>query len=234
MLIDFHSHILPGIDDGSPSLEESVKMLQMEAQQGVTHVVATPHFYAQYDDPDHFLEQRAASAAALQAEMELHESLPEISLGAEVYYFQGISDCQHLSRLTLGGGNAVLIELPLAPWPESVYRELTGIWEKQRLIPVIAHIDRYIRPFQTFRIPKRLEMLPVLVQANASFFYERATASMAARMLKADQIHLIGSDCHSSIERKPDMHGAVSQILKFAGQEGIEKIQSFQRSVLKL
>ncbi len=234
MLIDFHSHILPGIDDGSASLEESIGMLQMEAQQGITHVVATPHFYAQYDDPEHFLERRAAAAAALQAEMAKYEGLPEISLGAEVYYFQGISDCQHLSRLTMGAGNAVLIELPLAPWPETVYRELEGIWEKQRLIPVIAHIDRYIRPFHTFQIPKRLERLPVLVQANALFFYERATAKMAMRMLKADQIQLIGSDCHSSTDRKPDMEDAVAQILKSVGQEGIERIRSFERNVLKL
>lgn len=234
MLIDFHSHILPGVDDGSATLEESVEMLQMEAQQGITHVVATPHFYAQYDDPDHFLEQRAAAASALQAEMKKHEGLPQITLGAEVYYFQGISDCQHLSRLTLGTGNAVLIELPLAPWPESVYRDLAGIWEKQRLVPVIAHIDRYIRPFQTFHIPRRLELLPVLVQANASFFYERSTAAMAARMLKADQIHLVGSDCHSSGVRKPDMEDAIAQILRFVGEEGIRRIQSFERSVLKL
>lgn len=234
MLIDFHSHILPGIDDGSASLEESIGMLQMEARQGVTHVVATPHFYAQYDDPEHFLDRRVAAAAALQTEMANYEGLPQVSLGAEVYYFQGISDCQHLSRLTMGAGNGILIELPLAPWPESVYRELQGIWEKQRLIPVIAHIDRYIRPFQTFQIPKRLAMLPVLVQANASFFYERATAKMAMRMLRAEQIQLIGSDCHGSNFRKPDMEDAVAQILRTVGQEGIERIRSFERSVLKL
>lgn len=45
-IMDFHSHILPGIDDGSASLEESIAMLRMEAEQGITHVIATPHFYA--------------------------------------------------------------------------------------------------------------------------------------------------------------------------------------------
>ena len=58
MVTDFHSHILPGIDDGSQSVEESVELLQMEAAQGIRHVVATPHFYPQHDDLDRFLEKR--------------------------------------------------------------------------------------------------------------------------------------------------------------------------------
>jgi len=66
MLVDFHSHILPGVDDGSASIEESLKMLQAEAGQGITHVVATPHFYPRYDDPERFLERRNAASEALQ------------------------------------------------------------------------------------------------------------------------------------------------------------------------
>ena len=50
-MVDFHSHILPGIDDGSASLEESIELLKREAEQGINHVVATPHFYAQHDTP---------------------------------------------------------------------------------------------------------------------------------------------------------------------------------------
>ena len=52
MVVDIHSHVLPGIDDGSKSLTESVALLKMEEEQGVTHVVATPHFYARYDRPE--------------------------------------------------------------------------------------------------------------------------------------------------------------------------------------
>ena len=58
-VIDFHSHILPGIDDGSKNVEESLQMLRMMAKQGITHVVATPHFYPQHDTPESFLKRRA-------------------------------------------------------------------------------------------------------------------------------------------------------------------------------
>ena len=68
-LVDFHSHILPGIDDGSKSLEMSIEMLRLEAEQGIGHVVATPHFYPQYDTPERFLERRAAAQNALREEL---------------------------------------------------------------------------------------------------------------------------------------------------------------------
>ena len=56
-IIDFHSHILPGVDDGSQSVQESLAMLKMEAEQGIQHVIATPHFYPKHDSPEHFLER---------------------------------------------------------------------------------------------------------------------------------------------------------------------------------
>ena len=64
-MIDFHSHILPGIDDGSKSVEMSIKMLRREAQQGISRVVATPHFYPQTDNPERFLRRRAEAERIL-------------------------------------------------------------------------------------------------------------------------------------------------------------------------
>ena len=85
-IIDFHSHVLPGIDDGSRSVEESIAMLQAEAAQGIRHVVATPHFYPHHDSPEHFLEKRREAEEALRREMKHHPGLPELSIGAEVYF----------------------------------------------------------------------------------------------------------------------------------------------------
>ena len=57
-MTDFHTHILPGVDDGSPSVEDSLAMLRKEAEQDVWQVLATPHFYANVDSPDSFLQKR--------------------------------------------------------------------------------------------------------------------------------------------------------------------------------
>ena len=95
-----------------------------------------------------------------------------------------------------------------------------------RNFSIIAHIDRYIRPFHTHGIPKRLEELPVLVQANASFFQQ----SMAMQMLKKGQIHLLGSDCHNLTSRKPNMDLALQKIQKKLGQPVMDRLEEYEKT----
>lgn len=231
-LIDFHSHVLPGIDDGSKSVEMSIQMLRVEAQQGIGHVVATPHFYPQYDTPERFLKRRAAAEIALREEMQKHTGMPELSVGAEVYYFPGISDSEGISELTIDQKRCILIEMPTSTWTEAMYRELEGLYVKRGLIPIVAHIDRYIGRFHNRGIPKRLAQLPVLIQANAEFFLERYTSSLALRMLKKEEIHLLGSDCHDLSSRKPNLQDALDLIYRRLGRDAMEGIFSCQRNVL--
>ncbi|MBE6959440.1 MAG: capsular polysaccharide biosynthesis protein [Ruminococcaceae bacterium] len=228
MSVDVHSHILPGIDDGSRNSEQSLAMLAEEAKQGITHVVATPHFYARHSDPDTFLAKRAVAVQVLERDMAGRTDLPQIILGAEVHYFSGIGESEHLARLTIENTRLVLIEMPMPPWTESMYRDLENIYLFQGLTPVIAHVDRYIRPLHTYGIPKRLEQLPVLVQANAEFFLEPATAGMALRMLKKGQIHLLGSDCHNLSDRAPNLGEAHRVITQKLGKTGLSEIHRFE------
>jgi protein-tyrosine phosphatase len=230
--VDFHSHVLPGVDDGSRSVEESLAMLRMEAEQGVTRVVATPHFYARNDTPERFLKRRAEAWGKLQAALVDQPELPKIILGAEVYYFPGISDSEVLSQLTIGQNPFIMIEMPCIPWTKSMYQEIDGIYSKTGITPVIAHIDRYISPFRTHGIPKRLEQMHVLVQANGSFFLQPSTASMAMRMLKENRIQFLGSDCHNLDDRKPNLGNAIKKIEKRLGVSAFERIQHFEDIVL--
>ena len=204
-IVDFHSHILPCVDDGSKSLEMSIEMLKMMAKQGVRHVVATPHFYPQSDTPERFLARRKEAEMALREEMRKYPDLPTLSFGAEVYYFPGLSDSDSVSELRIDGKRCILI----------------------------AHIDRYIGRFRTYGIPRRLAQLPVLVQANAEFFLERSTASMALRMLKQGKIHLLGSDCHNLTTRKPNLGSAVALIQNQLGARAVAEIHGCQRSILE-
>ena len=231
-IIDFHSHILPGMDDGSSSLQESIAMLKMEAAQGIEHVVATPHFYAQQDSPEEFLKRRDAAEARLREEMKRHAGLPKLSMAAEVYFFPGMQHSDMLSLLTIRQTQYILIEMPNAPWSESMYRTLEEIRTCRELIPVVAHIDRYIRPFRTHRIPRRLGALPVLVQANAGFFLDFRTRRMAVKMLRDDQIHLLGSDCHNTTSRCPNLEDAVNRIDRHCGRTALGQIAFYQNLVL--
>lgn len=233
VLIDAHSHILPGIDDGSKSLEQSIAMLRMEAEQGIKQVVATPHFYPQHDSPERFLARRAKAEEKLREEMEKYVGLPELFIGAEVYYFNRMSESDIISELTIAEKGCILIEMPHAPWSESMYRELENIYIKRGLIPVVAHIDRYIGRFRTFGIPRRLAELPVMIQANAEFFLDRSTSAMALRMLKQGRIHFLGSDCHNLDSRKPNMKGALDLIVKRLGEDALSRINSHGKDLLR-
>lgn len=232
MMIDFHSHILPGIDDGSPDVETSIAMLRMEAQQGITHVAATPHFYPDRNGLHRFLERRDRAERILRAEMEQYDDLPELLVGAEVAFFRGISDSEFLTELTFRGKRCILIEMPPAPWPEAYYRELEGIWIRRNIWPIVAHIDRCIGPFRTFGIPRRLAQMPVYVQANADAFLDRGMAGLALRMLRADQIHLLGSDCHNLTDRKPNLGPVLEKIRRRLGEDTIAQLCAHGLGVL--
>lgn len=231
-VVDFHTHVLPRLDDGSRSVEESLAMLRMEAAQGIRRVVATPHFYAQVDAPKPFLERRAAAVSRLRETMEAFPELPRLSVGAEVHYFSGISDADILPELAIDGGRCVLIEMPMAVWTDRMYRELENIHDRFGLTPIIAHVDRYIGPMQTYGIPERLMELPVLVQANAAFFQRFTTKRMALRMLEQEQIHLLGSDCHNLKTRPVNLGQTVELIGKKLGWEAIARINACEKMIL--
>lgn len=232
MITDFHSHILPNMDDGSASVEESIAMLRLEAEQGIGQVIATPHFYPRHDSPERFLARRREAERILRDAMALHDNLPEVICGAEVYFFPGISECDALPQLTIGGKKCILIEMPPVPWTKSMYLELEAIQARWGLTPIIAHVDRYLGVLNTHGIPQQLEKLPVLVQANASFFLRSSSRGRALRMLKQDQIQLLGSDCHNLTSRPPNLEKALQVIGRHLPPDILERISSYQQQAL--
>ena len=181
----------------------------------------------------HYKKKNVAQAEAiLREEMARQDGLPQVLMGAEVSFFRGISQSEFLPELTIRGKDCILIEMPPAPWPEEYYRELEDIRTRWGVTPIIAHIDRYINPFQTWGIPRRLARMPVYVQANGAFFLKWGRANMALRMLKAGKIHLLGSDCHNMSDRKPNLGLAVAQIRRRLGADAIQRIMKYSREVL--
>lgn len=223
-IIDFHSHILPAIDDGSSSLNESIAMLYMERNQGVSQVVATPHFYANSDNLDQFLDRRANAEQQLREEMAKHSELPELIVGAEVSYFSGMASSDTIGKLVIENSRYILIEMPVSKWTNNMYSELQRIHDEQGITPIIAHIERYISRFNYHKIMQRLEDLPVIVQSNAEAFLEKRTASLVLRMLKNGQIHVLGSDCHNTCSRPPNLGDALQLVRNQIGVHKLEDI----------
>ena len=230
-MVDLHTHILPRLDDGAASVEESLDMLRKEREHGVSTVVATPHFYADKDDPEAFLKARERAYRKLFCEMEKQEGevFPRIILGAEVAYFEGISDCEDLSKLNIEGTKLLLLEMPAIKWNERMIAEVTAIYEKTGLVPVIAHIDRYIKIFNNKKMAEYFSDLPVLIQANAGFFGEWRYSRLALKMFDRGQIHLLGTDCHNTTSRPPEMYLATQALEKKFGKGVIPFIERNER-----
>lgn len=206
-MIDFHSHILPEMDDGSDSIHTSLVMLRKSFLQGVDTVVATSHYYADEEYPCDFLERRKHSFEILQeAIFCAPEVFPDIIPGAEVLYFPGIAQADDVAKLKIAGTDTILIEPPMIAWRDSMLDEIADL--QRNCVPVIAHVDRFMSYLNDETLIDRVLERGMRVQVNAEYFLNPETERMAFQNLKKGKIHLIGSDCHNLTTRVPNLGAA--------------------------
>lgn len=218
-MIDFHSHILPGVDDGSHDVEESLKLLDASAEQAVDIILATPHFYAQMTSPEKFFKRRNEAAKNLSNFVRPYH--PEIVLGAEVYYFEGIHRSDAIKDFRIGDTSLLLLEMPFSRWTDHIIREVLSLNSEKDITVVLAHIERYFK-YQKKGLVDELIKQGILIQSNAEFLISRKTRKRALKMLLSGQIHFIGSDCHNNSSR-PQNIGRAFDII---GEEGKKIIQN--------
>lgn len=224
-MIDFHTHILPCIDDGSQSLHESLSLIREEGRQGIDAVVMTPHFYADENDPATFLKKR--NKAWKQLAPYLWSELPKVYLGAEVQYFEGICAVEDIQHLRILGTEYLLLEMPFARWSDRMLDDVLELNERDGMQVVLAHIERYM----AFNPDKTWSMLRehgVLMQSNVSFFENWKTRRRAMSMLERGEINLLGSDCHNKKTRRPNWLGLPPKAWKLAEESPAYNV--FQKS----
>lgn len=228
-MIDWHSHVLPSMDDGSRDVEESLSLLQMLSEQGVHTVIATPHYYANDESVNDFLDRRK-SAFDLLCKQTLHDS-QKILLGAEVRYYQGISRMAELKRLCIEGSKLLLLEMPFSKWTEYTVRELVELAGSKDLTVVLAHIERYMK-LQLSGTWERLRESGVLMQVNATFFTEFGTRRKALSLLENGGIQFLGSDCHNMTSRPPCIGRAFEIIEKRHGTNFLCQMNEYGYAML--
>ena len=228
-MIDVHTHILPEVDDGSSSVEESLQMLQSCVAQGIEKVVLTPHFYADQDTPERFLLRRARAVETLQQEVRRQQLPIALQLGSEVHFYRGIGCSESIQRLAIENTNCILVELPFSHGNKyaDIAVELREL-KSQGLQVILAHVERYITRWNQDRVLSELQDTGAYLQCNAEFFIGR-TQKRAIHLLKQGKIHLLGSDCHNMTERIPNLRSAMDIIQDKAGADELEQLE--QRAV---
>lgn len=192
-LVDFHAHILPGTDHGSPGLEHSMRQLRCAGAAGIKTIVATPHYYISEDIsiPD-FIEKRSAAADTL---MRNSAGGIEIIPAAEVHLTYETGELEYLPLLCVDGTDYILIEMPYGAWDGWVFDGLLAVSSVRRLKPIIAHVDRY----DTNNL---LKLIPFgfVLQVNAESVCRWGVRKRLMPYIKSGDISLLGSDVHDMPE----------------------------------
>ena len=231
--IDFHTHILPEIDDGAANAELSVAMLKKARECGAETVLLTPHYYGN-ESIDAFIEKRNEKFLLLKKEMEKDGgSFPKLLLGAEVFLNRAYSEDESLQKLCIEGTSLLLLELPYNVRSKWHYEEIFRIQANRNISPVLAHIERYLQK------PKDIESIEKLVSTGAyfqvnfdsfrTFSGRRRIRPLAAKGL----ICALGSDCHNDTTRSADVSKAIKMFEKKFGNQFFDYLYNKTDTLLK-
>ena len=203
--VDFHTHIIPKIDDGARNLDEGLHMLASAYESGAESVVLTPHYLGQESIAD-FCNLRNQKIAELKQAMKKDGGrFPAVFSGAEVYLNSALSENDDVRMLCIEGTDTILLELPYTSWSKWHIQEVYHLIARQNLTPIIAHIERYLRS------PKYLENLDRLIsigakfQVNASSFLTFSGRRVISALAKQGLISAIASDCHNETTRSSNI-----------------------------
>lgn len=231
-VIDFHSHILPGIDDGSKSADMSMAMLKMAKDQGVDVMLATSHFYASRHRIEDFLARRQRSYERL-AEIK-KDFGPQLILGAEVAFFSGMSRADRLDDLTIGESRALLLEMPFASWNRSDIKEVENLIRKRDFQVILAHLERYMWMPENKKWIEELIQMPLYVQINAESLLRWRKRGPLLKMFKKGQAHFLGSDCHRIERREPNLGKGRAVLAKKLGNTFMNTMDERGTEVLQI
>ena len=229
-MIDFHTHVLPGIDDGAESVEISLGLIQLELEQGVKQILFTPHYYGQKFSPERFLENRKKAFEKISERIEG----VKVKLAAEVHFSEEkIVSNSSLCRLAIENTKYILLELPFtASWTEKLWFRLRDFISDTGYTPIIAHVERYAEIRKNPAYLSVLADMGCLIQVNTRAFISEKTSNMALTMLKKGLVHCLGTDAHNLTDRAPDYAQAKS-VIEQAGETGrFEKIQEIMQKIL--
>lgn len=231
-MVDFHTHILPKVDDGSTDALMSVALLKELKNQGVKRVLLTPHFYAYASSAEVFAERRETSKQELLLELKKNPVDIELYLGCEVLYFEELWRIEGLKDFSIRGTEYILVEMPFAPWSENMVRGVEKLIGKG-LTPVIAHFERYIKYKGNWEKLYEMVEMGALLQMNCRYINDFKTRRRAIKFIKSGAVFAIGTDCHNLDGRAPDYREAVNILKRKLSDSEFKQLMSRPNSILK-
>lgn len=213
-MIDIHSHILPGLDDGSPDLATSLKMAEIAASEGIKKMVATPHFIPK--------EKEQERGKVLEKIRELNCVLKEKGIDLEVYPGEEVFLSPEIPELLdegkiitlFDGGKYLLVELPMMSIPPYALNIIHSI-HLRGVTVILAHPERNREIAADVKRLRDFIRLGVLVQVNSLSLlgvFGSTCKKVAEKIVREGMAHIIATDCHTARSRSPRMKKALSML----------------------
>ena len=220
-MVDIHSHILPGLDDGSQSLEESLEMLKIAVAGGTTDIVATPHANSQFRFEPQQVAEKIAELSAAAPDIRIHT-------GCDFHLaYENIQDAlANPAKYTINHKGYLLVEfsdLIIFNTTADIFQQLLS----EGMIPIVTHPER------NGLLQKRLQALGEWVAEGACLQvtaqsllgrFGRRAREFAERLLKQDLVHFIASDAHGAQDRTPDLSEAFAHVAEKYGRSRAEQL----------
>lgn len=227
-MIDFHAHILPNIDDGSASMEESINLIKEAKQAGFTGIISTSHYLQNYYESDEEERRRILAELANQVKVaDAEAEIPKLYLGSEIYISTDIVELLEEGKAsTINGTNYVLFELPMNSKPlfakEVVYKLIENGYK-----PIIAHPERYSYVKEDIEFVRELKSMGALFQSNYGSvigMYGGSAKKTLKKLLKEDLISFLGSDVHAVGQIYPKVPKILRKLEKWISPEKLQEL----------
>lgn len=228
-MIDFHSHILPQIDDGSKSYDETIRMLEEAQNVGFNKIISTSHYAVDcFETPEY---KRKELIQLLNEE----QDLPEIFLGSEIFLTYNINDLlTEYKASTINGTNYILIELPLRNEFVNLKDVLNRLKENNYRL-ILAHPERYHIVQKNFNYLYELYDMGVIFQANYGSIlgrYGLKAKNTVKKMLKKNLVSLLGTDVHKENSIYMEVPKAISKISKLVSLETLNDLTTYNAELI--
>ena len=225
-MVDLHTHILPNVDDGAQSVEESMLLIKSLLNQNISTVVCTPHFNPTQLSLENFIKKRDQSMSLLK---DTHISLIP---GSETVLHEYLFHYPDLNGLCIGNTRYLLTELPYSKWNEKTYELVERFMSYYNIYPVIAHIERYPNVKKNIKSIKRLIDLGCVIQLNSSSVLDENNWGRIVRYMKRGYIDVLSSDCHNMTVRPPTIDIAYKKIENKFGRDYCEILMRNAQSIV--
>ena len=224
-MIDVHSHILPNIDDGSRSIEETFNLIKEAKEAGFEGIVCTSHYMENYYETNR--PEREVWINAIHENLENKNIDMNLYLGNEIYMSDNIIELLEDGKATtMNDTSYVLFELPMNAEPMNLY-DMVYEMQQYKIVPILAHPERYSFVQTDPELIYDLIDKGVLMQANYGSIigqYGKKAQMRVQKFLENNMIHMLGTDVHRQNTIYPKIPEIILELKSLIGEEKVKEL----------